>query len=455
MIPVPSGFDLYHLRPIMPDFLSILRSRGLFHQCSDEAGLLRHAGAGQPVRRAYVGYDPTAPSLTVGNLVTIMMLRHWQEAGGAPVVLCGGGTGLIGDPSGKSAERELQSEQTVRDNVASQQRIFSSLLDFTAGAGERRATMLNNADWLAKLGFIEVLRDVGKHFSVNQMIARDAVKNRMENGISYTEFSYMLLQAFDFLHLHRTHGVTVQMGGSDQWGNIVSGIDLIRREAVAKAGGAGAEGVQVDAFAVTAPLVTKADGGKFGKSESGAIWLTADRTSPYAYYQFWLNAADADVGRFLRIYTTLPVAEIEAIEAKQAAEPHARHAQRALAREATALLHGPSERDNAEAAAAALFSGNLGGLPVALIEQVFAGLPASTHDKALLAGEGVLAVDLVAGTSLAKSKSEARQKLTEGAVSVAGRKLGPADRLTTADLLHGTYLPLRRGKRDWHLTRWA
>ncbi|MDP1662555.1 MAG: tyrosine--tRNA ligase, partial [Phycisphaerales bacterium] len=273
----------------MADFVSRLSNRGMLHQCTDEAALRAHLASG--TRKAYVGYDPTADSLTIGNLVTIMLLRHWQESGHTPVVLVGGGTGLIGDPSGKSAERELLTQERVRSNVESQKRIFSRLLDFD---GPRAATMTNNADWLTNLGYIQVLRDVGKHFSVNQMVQRDSVKKRLEereHGISYTEFSYMILQAYDYLHLFRSMGVTVQMGGSDQWGNIVSGADLIRRDLHAHPGAAPT--AEHAAFAITTPLVTKADGGKFGKTESGAVWLTAERTSPYAYYQFWLNAADA------------------------------------------------------------------------------------------------------------------------------------------------------------------
>ncbi|MBY0307131.1 MAG: tyrosine--tRNA ligase, partial [Phycisphaerales bacterium] len=312
----------------MTDFVTRLAARAMLHQCTDQEALRAHLASG--TRTAYVGYDPTADSLTIGNLVTIMLLRHWQESGHVPLVLMGGGTGLIGDPSGKTAERELLTEEKVRSNVESQKRIFSRLLDFS---GTRKAVIANNADWLTRLGYIQVLRGVGKHFSVNQMVQRDSVRKRLEereHGISYTEFSYMILQAYDFLHLFKERAVTVQMGGSDQWGNILSGCDLIRREHGAAVRHAAEAAAGIDAFAATAltdaetisalqmvgdierseaagagafglttPLVTKADGGKFGKTESGAVWLTPDRTSPYAYYQFWLNAADADAERFL------------------------------------------------------------------------------------------------------------------------------------------------------------
>jgi tyrosyl-tRNA synthetase len=472
----------------MTDFVTRLSERGMLHQCTDEQALRAHLASG--VRKAYVGYDPTADSLTIGNLVTIMLLRHWQESGHTPVVLVGGGTGLIGDPSGKSAERELLTEEKVRHNVESQKRIFSRLLDFS-GPGGRAASMTNNADWLTKLGYIQVLRDVGKHFSVNQMVQRDSVKKRLEereHGISYTEFSYMILQAYDYLHLFKSMGVTVQMGGSDQWGNIVSGADLIRRaaaEEVERFGAANtalaaqsagkddemsefAELVAGDAsraaadlrsssthraFAITTPLVTKADGGKFGKTESGAVWLTAERTSPYAYYQFWLNAADADAERFLKVFTLLPVAKIAETMAEQAANPGGRPAQRLLAREATDLLHGKPEREKAEAAAAALFNGDVASLDEASLAEVFATVPSTTHGKAALTA-GVPLIDLLAESKICKSKSEARQALTDGSVSVNGKKAALDAKVTVADLLHGKTIALRRGKKNWHVTRW-
>jgi tyrosyl-tRNA synthetase len=428
--------------PERPDFIDELKWRGLFHQCTDEAGLRSHLASG--VRRAYVGFDPTSDSLTIGNLVPMMMLAHFQRAGHQPVVVMGGGTGLIGDPSGKSAERMLMTPDQVDRNVASQKRIFSRVMRFDGGAGVQPALMVNNADWLSKLGYIEVLRDIGKHFSVNMMIQKDSVRERLharDQGISYTEFSYMILQAYDFLHLFEKQGVTLQMGGSDQWGNIVGGADLIRRRH------------EKESFGLTAPLVTKADGGKFGKTESGAIWLTAERTSPYAYYQFWFNAADADVGRYLRTFTFLPREQIEAVEGAHAKDPGAREAQRLLAREATRILHGQPEMDGAESAARALFSGDLAGLPERTFAEVMASAPTTDHDRAAL-GAGVPLLDLLPQTSLAKSKSEAREFLATGSVSVNGQKTAADRRLSTADLLHGRYIALRRGKKSWHLTRW-
>ncbi len=432
------------------DLIAELKWRGLFHQCTDEAGLHAHLFSG--MRRGYVGYDPTADSLTIGNLVTIMLLRHLQNAGHQPVVVSGGGTGLIGDPSGKSAERTLMTEEIVRANVEGQRRIFGTLLDF-APSSKNHAIITNNVDWLGKLSFLEALRDIGKHFSVNVMIQRDSVRDRLSNreqGISYTEFSYILLQAYDFAHLLKDMNVTLQMGGSDQWGNIVGGTDLIRRFATAE----DAEHTEHLSFGLTAPLVTKADGGKFGKTESGAIWLTADRTSPYAYYQFWLNATDADVSRFLRIFTLLPKDEIERIEHAHATDPGQRFAQRTLAREATSLLHGKSEMENAESAAKALFSGDIASLPEALLEEVLASAPSSQHAKATLAGEGVMLIDLLVETGLAKSKRESREFLSNGSVSVNGKTAAVDGRVSASHLLHGKLIALRRGKKAWHITRW-
>jgi tyrosyl-tRNA synthetase len=504
------------------NFLDELRWRGLLHQCTDEQGLTSHlADPGAGRRRAYAGFDPTANSLTIGNLVPIMCLVHFARAGHEPIVVMGGGTGLIGDPSGKTAERTLMTAETVAGNVASQRRIFEAVF---RGAGLAVPTIVNNAEWLCKLSYLDALRDIGKYFSVNMMIQKESVKARLENrehGISYTEFSYMILQAYDFAHLFRDRAVTVQLGGSDQWGNIVAGTDLIRKERYAQFGELSAtfpsdvlqfalragqaelagiargwasghflddEGCLANAtrareliaesgdeelsqrwkrieeaeklrtkhcFGLTNPLVTKADGGKFGKTESGAIWLTAERTSPYAYYQFWLNAADADVIKFLKLFTLLSREEVLALEAAHAANPGAREAHRALAHHATALLHGEHEAANAANAATALFSGEVAALPKALLQEVLAEVPSSDHARASLDAEGVALVELLVETGLAKSKRESREFLANGSVSVNGRKVGPDDRLTGADLLHAELIALRRGKKAWHLTRWA
>jgi tyrosyl-tRNA synthetase len=437
-------------------FLSDLHARGLIHQCSDEPALHAHlADPASAPRTAYAGFDPTADSLTIGNLVPLMLLVRFARAGHHPVALLGGGTGLIGDPSGKSSERELQTEDRVRANVESIRTIFARIF---ANAGLPEPTLVNNLDWLGKLGYLEVLRDVGKFFSVNQMIVRDSVRSRLEgrdHGISYTEFSYMILQAFDYLHLHRTMNITLQMGGSDQWGNIVSGADLIRRAAAHQFGGESPQSLSVQAHALTTPLITKSDGTKFGKTESGAIWLSPHRTSPYAYYQFWLNAADADVERFLKTFTLVSVDEITQTMSRHAADPGARHPQRLLAREATALVHGTSERERAESAAAALFSGDIASLSKDTLLEVLAAAPATTHARASLDGDGTKLLDLLATTSLAKSKSEARQFLSDGSISINGTKATADAIITPASLLHGSILALRRGKKSWHVCTFA
>ncbi|HEX6245453.1 MAG TPA: tyrosine--tRNA ligase, partial [Polyangiales bacterium] len=359
--------------------------------------------------------------------------------------LMGGGTGLIGDPSGKDSERTLQTREQVDANIAGQRKVFERYLDFS-GSGPTSAKLVNNIDWLGKLGFLEVLRDVGKHFSVNAMIQRDSVRTRLESreqGISYTEFSYMLLQAYDFLHLYRAEGCTLQIAGSDQYGNIVSGIDLIRRSA----------GDQ-QAFGITAPLLTKSDGKKFGKSEKGAIWLSPERTSPYAFYQYWINVEDSDVGSLLNWFTFLSQAEIGEIMQAHLAAPHERGAQRALARDLTRSVHGQEELSAAEAATQALFTGDVRKLDARLLGEVFADVPHSEHGRAQLDGDGVSLLELLPETSLAQSKREARQFLESGAVLVNGDKVDLTRKLRSEDLLHGSAILLRRGKKHWHVTRW-
>ena len=416
----------------MNDFLDELHWRGLLHQASDLEGLREHLR--QTRRKAYVGLDPSAPSLTIGNLVTLVLLAHFRRAGHEPVVVAGGGTGLIGDPGGKSAERPLLGTDEVKDNIAAQMSIYQRLF------GD--ALVVNNADWLAGLGFIEVLRDVGKHFSVNEMVKRDSVRNRMEgDGITYTEFSYVLLQAYDFAHLYATHGVTLQMGGSDQWGNIVSGVDLVRR----LHGGT--------AFALTCPLLLKADGTKFGKTESGAVWLTADRTSPYQFHQFWLNASDADVIRFLRIFTFRTRDEIAELEEALAAAPGERAAQRALADDVTTLVHGAEACGRAQAIARALFSGDVRSLDAATISEALPGMPSTLFAEADPHSTDI--VDLLVTTRLAQSRRQAREFLDSGSISVNGDKIGADRQLSNADMLPGDVILLRRGKKLWHATLWA
>lgn len=424
----------------MSELLSDLEWRGLLHQCTNRPGLEQHLASGS--RRVYAGFDPTADSLTIGNLVPIMLLLHFQRAGHRPVVVMGGGTGLIGDPSGKSGERQLLDETAIAHNVSQQRKIFERALSFDGQAG---ALMTNNIDWLGQLSFVEVLRDIGKHFAVNMMIQKDSVRERLHNreqGISYTEFSYMLLQAYDFAYLSRAHDVTLQVSGSDQWGNIVAGIDLARRTD------------QVELFGLTAPLVTKADGGKFGKTEQGAVWLSPERTSPYGYYQFWLNAADDDVEKFIKIYTLMTRAEIEGILKEHAADPAQRTAQRALAQWATQFLHGTDGLQRAQRATEALFSGNVADLDPASLNDAFASAPSSQHSLSELA-EGLPLVSLLPQTSLAKSKREAREFLSDGAVTLNGQKVALDAKVTREQLLHGGVMLLRRGRKNWHVTRWS
>jgi tyrosyl-tRNA synthetase len=426
-------------------FLQELKWRGLLYQSTGAEELEKHLAT--PGRAAYAGFDPTADSLHVGSFIPIKLMMHFQRAGHRPIALVGGGTGLIGDPSGKDSERSLLHREQVEANVQGIQKVLERFLDF--GAGATQASVVNNASWLEKLGYIEVLRTIGKHFSVNAMIQKDSVHARLtsrEQGISYTEFSYMLLQAYDFLHLWRTQGCTIQMAGSDQYGNIVSGIDLIRREA---------QGAEHSAFGLTAPLVTRSDGKKFGKSEKGNVWLTADRTSPYAFYQFWINVEDADIPAYLRWFTFLSSEEIDALVAAHQAEPHKREAQRRLAREMTRLVHGEDELKAAEGASSALFEGNVQGLSERLLDEVFADVPNSEHQKAQLEGEGVALLDLLAQTTLASSKREARQFLESGAVQVNGSKADLSTRVRTSDLLHGKAVLLKRGKKNWHVTKWS
>ena len=429
-------------------FIEELKWRGLLHQTTaGEAATIAHLHT--PGRVGYCGFDPTRDSLTIGNLIQIKLLMHFQRAGHKPIVLMGGGTGLIGDPSGKDAERQLQTRETIQAYVEAQRKVFERFLDF-GPSSTHGAVLVNNADWLCELKLIEVLRDVGKYFSVNAMIQRDSVKARLETreqGISYTEFSYMILQAYDFLHLRRSMGCSAQLAGSDQFGNIVAGVDLIHHAH-------GRSGEQAEAFGITTPLVTKADGKKIGKSEHGAIWLTKDRTSPYALYQYFLNVDDADALPFLKWFTFLDEPAIAALADSQARAPHERAAQRALASEVTALVHGADDSERAKRASDALFSGDVRGLDEGTLAEVFADVPSTDHARNELGGDGVSLIDLLTTTTLATSKREARQFLQTGAIAVNGEKVEPEHRLRESDLLHGTRILLRRGKRQWHATRW-
>ena len=415
-------------------FLDELAWRGLLFQHTDGAA----AAFARGTVTGYIGFDPTASSLHAGNLVQIMALVHLQRAGHRPMALVGGGTGMIGDPSGKASERQLLTTELVDENIAGISEQLSRVLDFTGSNG---ALMRNNADWLRQLDLIGFLRDVGKHFTVNYMLQKDSVDSRIgsESGISYTEFSYMLLQAYDFAKLYERDGVTLQLGGSDQWGNITAGTTLIRKMYAA------------EAHAVTLPLLTTPTGAKFGKSESGAVWLDANRTSPYQFYQFWIGADDSAVGRYLRTFTLLSRDEIDALDAVTAASPEKREAQHLLARTVTTMIHGAAAAQTAVEVSTLLFAK---GDPAAMSADAFQAL-AREVPRELLPPLNELAVDtldLFVKTRLAASKGEARRLLQQGGLSINGKKLSADDATIAHDrFLHGRYLLLRRGARDYAL----
>ena len=428
------------------DLINELEWRGLLKDCTDKEGLATHLKSG--IRKVYAGFDPTADSLTIGNLVPIMLLAHVKRAGHTPVVVMGGGTGLIGDPSGKSAERMMMTQEIVQHHVNCQRPIYDSVLGQVEGPAH---CLLDNNDWLSKISYIEALRDIGKHFSVNMMMQKESVKDRLNNreqGISYTEFSYMILQAYDFAHLYEHEGVTVQLGGSDQYGNIVAGSDLIRRHAAMN------EDEAAKSFGLTAPLVSKADGGKFGKTETGAVWLTANRTSPYAYYQFWLNASDEDAANWIKVFTFLDQESVESLIARHSDNPGKRELQRTLAQEATTILHGKEAMENAENAGKALFSGEIGSLDEQTMLEVFASVPTTEHAKSELS-EGVDMVGMLKDVNLASSNRESREFLAAGSVSINGQKIEPETKLDETYLMHGSFIAILRGKKKWHLTKWS
>lgn len=415
--------------------------RGLIHQATHDD---LAAKLDAETFTVYCGFDPTAESLHIGSLLPIMGLVHVQRAGHTPIALVGGGTGMIGDPSGKTQERQLLDAAAVARNVAG---IEGQLRRFLAFDGPNAAAVVNNGDWLGKVTLIEFLRDVGKHFSVNVMMARESVRARLEDrdhGISYTEFTYQILQAYDYLHLFDAFGCRLQIGGSDQWGNIVAGMDLTRRLR---------EGAAT--YGLTLPLVTKADGSKFGKSEGGNVWLDAKRTSPYAFYQFWINVSDADVPRFLRFFTLLSREEVEAIESEHAAAPEKRAAQRRLAEEVTRLVHGDAALKAAIQASQAMFSGDLTGLDEATLEEVFAEMPSSDLPRSVLA-EGKAVVDVLTECGVFASKGEARRMIQNGGLYVNGVRIEGADvTLTEAALTTPRISVVRKGKKQYHLLRFG
>ncbi|HAN31206.1 MAG TPA: tyrosine--tRNA ligase [Myxococcales bacterium] len=419
-----------------------LKWRGLIHQVTDEP-VAREALAGRTA--AYIGFDPTSTSLHVGSLLQIMNLVRLQRAGHRAVALVGGGTGLIGDPSGKSAERTLLTDDRVRANAEALHGVLSRFLDFD---GDNPAVMVNNLDWLGDLGLLPFLRDVGKHFSVNAMVQRDSVRTRLDErnqGISYTEFSYMLLQAFDFAALYREHGCQAQLGGSDQWGNMVSGIDLIRRSGVSELG---------QPFALTSPLITSKSGKKFGKTEDGAVWLDADRTSPYAFYQFWLQVSDDDVADYLRYFTLLDQQSIEDNVQEHLQAPHKRHSQRLLAQEVTRFVHGAAGLEQAQRATEVLFTGQVQGVPAEVLTEIFAHVPSASISRETLGTQGVrcLLVGEAQGFAFT-SNSDAKRALKQGSISVNGVRLGADPNAEFSDLIDNQLAVVRVGKKRYFLVK--
>jgi len=427
----------------MQDVFNELTWRGLIHQTTDDENLA--AWLAERPRTVYAGFDPTADSLHVGHLMALMILRRFQQAGHRPIAVVGGATGMIGDPSGRSEERNLLSLDDLRRNVDSIEGQLRRFLDFDAT--ENPALLVNNHDWMGPWSYLEFLRDVGKHFPVNVMLAKDSVRSRLERtdaGLSYTEFSYMLLQAYDFVQLYDQHQCEIQVGGSDQWGNITAGIDLARRM----------RGPDLQLQGITCPLLTKSDGQKMGKTASGALWLDARRTSPYQFYQYWINLDDADVGTCLRFFTDLDQPAIERTLAEHTADPGQRTAQRTLAEQLTQLVHGDEGLEIARRATEIFFGAEIDQLSDEQLAGIFADVPSSEVTRDQLEGEGLPIVDGLAAAGGAKSKGEARRAVQQGGAYVNNRRVEGIDRrLTTADLVGGTTIVLRTGKKRYALLR--
>ncbi|MEE4115910.1 MAG: tyrosine--tRNA ligase [Marinilabiliaceae bacterium] len=427
------------------NFVDELKWRGMIHDIMPGTDKELEKG----LMSAYVGFDPTADSLHIGHLVQVMMLKHFQTAGHQPIALIGGATGMIGDPSGKSAERNLMDEASLRYNQDCIKKQLAHFLDFESDI-PNKALLVNNYDWMSKYSFLEFIRDVGKHITVNYMMSKDSVKKRLgsesKQGMSFTEFSYQLVQGFDFLNLYREHNCRLQMGGSDQWGNIVTGTELIRR----KEGG--------EAFAITCPLITKSDGSKFGKTESGNVWLDPEKTSPYKFYQFWLNVSDEDAAKYMKIFTMLSKKEIDELVAEHVEAPHIRLLQKRLAREMTVMVHSQEDLDTAEEASGILFGKGTTETLMKLDEDtflgVFEGVP--TFDVPLsVVVEGVNVTDLCAEyTSVFPSKGEMRRLVKGGGVSINKAKLEDPDlSLDAKDLLNSKYILVQKGKKNYFIIR--
>lgn len=419
------------------NFVDELRWRGMLHDIMPETEELLT----KEMVKGYIGFDPTSDSLGVGNMVQIMTLLHFQKAGHKPIALVGGATGMVGDPSGKSAERNLLDEATLNHNLNSQRKQLERFLDFNCGANS--AEIVNNYDWFKNFSFLEFIRDVGKHISVNYMLAKDSVKNRLENGMSFTEFSYQLVQGYDFYYLWKNHDVKLQMGGSDQWGNIVTGTELIRRKAAG------------EAYALTTPLIKKADGSKFGKSESGNVWLDRTKTSPYKFYQFWLNASDEDAKTYIRIFTLFNKEEIETLEAEHEKAKHLRILQKALAKDITIRVHSEDDYNAAVEASQILFNGSiedLAKLSEELFLDIFDGVPQFKVSKTEL-DSSVLLIDVLAEkTSIFPSKGEARKMIQGGGVALNKVKVESTEAtINASQLINNKYLLIQKGKKNYNL----
>ena len=426
------------------NFIEVLRWRGMIHDVMPgaEDHLL------EQMRSAYVGFDPTADSLHIGNLVPIMLLAHYQHCGHKPFALVGGATGMIGDPSGKSTERNFLDEKTLRHNQESIKKQLAHFLDFDSGE-KNAAVLVNNYDWMKDFSFLDFIRDVGKHITVNYMMAKDSVKNRISaessDGMSFTEFTYQLVQGYDFLHLFKTHDCTIQMGGSDQWGNITTGTELIRRVGNGKG------------FAITCPLITKSDGSKFGKSEGGNVWLDPKRTSPYKFYQYWLNSSDEDAEKYIKIFTFLEEQEIKSLIETHKEHPHLRQLQKRLAQEITTMVHSKADFENAEKASTILYSKSfktdIQTLDEATFLDVFEGVPTAEISKTHLESGLDMIAALSAETNFLASNGEARRALKENSISVNKEKVGEDYTISNADLINDTYVIINRGKRSTFIIR--
>ena len=421
------------------NFVEELKWRGMIHDImpGTEEQLNKEMTSG------YIGFDPTSDSLGVGNLVQIMTLLHFQQCGHKPFALVGGATGMVGDPSGKSQERNLLSEDILNHNLQCQKKQLEKFLDFDCG--KNSAEIVNNYDWFKNFSFLDFIRDVGKHITINYMMTKDSVKNRMESGMSFTEFSYQLVQGYDYLFLFQNKNCKLQMGGSDQWGNIVTGTELIRR----KAGG--------EAYALTTPLIAKADGTKFGKTESGNVWLDPKKTSPYKFYQFWLNASDADVARYIRIFTLFKKEEIEAMEAEHNKAPHLRLLQKALAKDITIRVHSEEDYNTAVDASEILFGKSTTDMLKKLDEEtllsVFEGVPMSDISKNDIA-QGIPVIDFISEkTNITASKSEARRMLKVGSISINKAKVDENYTVSENDLLNKLYILVQKGKKNYYLVK--